>query len=292
MPGMKKTHRKLIPFFAIILVILTACAGPLEVKYEPRTQGQFKSREPHAVFVTRFEDKRDLSKRAFKDPKTIGRILSTVSDMTGEELTLSEEVALIVTRAFEKELAISGFTIVDDPGKAGYIVSGEVAELSLDVGPKDAIDLSLLTRVTNGRTGETIWSGVESEKEERFAGVMGNSRTTLSNYIAATLQKTVRRSISGFGPRLSSAGAQPDAKEENKTKATDETTGTFTVTSAPERAKVYIDGVYYGLTPLTIELAPGVYGITVKTKGFQTVTEKVSVRQGATTVLELELEGE
>ena len=285
-------YKRLLPFFALFLLIFTGCAGPLEVKYEPRTQGQFKTKEALPVFVSRFEDKRDLSKSPFKDPRTIGRILSTVSDMNASELTLSENAADITTRAFEKELALSGFTVVTEAGKAGYVVSGEVREFSLNVGSTDDIAIEISSVLKEAGTGKTLWTGVEAEKGERFAGVMGNSRTTLSNHIAASLQKAVRRSIAEMGAHLPAvAGGAPIIKDEAGTQP-DMASGTAAINSAPERAKVYIDGVYYGLTPLKIDLAPGVYEITLKNKGFQQATEKVSIRQGTTTELEMELEKE
>lgn len=290
MQCLKTFHRHLLLFSILLLLISTGCAGPLEIRYDPRTEGPYKAREPVPVFVAAFEDKRDFSRSQFKDPKTIGSILSTVSDMTGSELTLSEDPAQIVTQAFAKELAIAGFTTVDDPDKAQYVVSGEVREFSLVVGPKDevAIELSYVLKETG--TDKTLSTGVASEKGARFAGVMGNSRTTLSNYIASTLQRAVRKSIGELGPEMTAAESAPVAEKTGEDQAGP--TGALALKSTPGRAKVYIDGVYYGLTPLHLELAPGIYEVEIKNKGYRTTTEKVSVRQDTTTELEMELEEE
>ena len=290
MSGIRIFHKKLIPFLALLLLIFTGCAGPLEVKYDPRTTGEFKSREPFPVFVSGFEDKRDLSKSPFKDPRTIGIIEATVSDMTGEELTLSEDVIDTVAGAYRKELAIAGFTVVDEAGKARYILSGQVREFRLDVGSRDNIAIEIASELREAQTQKPLWTGVESERGDRFAGVMGNSRASLSNYIAASLQKVVRRSIAAAGANLA-AGSTP-ARLEDAGAPSPEAAGRLTVSTAPQRSKMYIDGVYYGLTPLSVDLAPGVYEVTLKQKGFRPVTEKVSIRQDGTTELEAELEKE
>lgn len=284
-------HKKLFPFLALLALIFTGCAGPLEVKYEPKTQGQFKSREPVPVFVSAFEDKRDLSKSPFKDPKTIGRIEATVTDMTGEELTISESVTTTVELAYRKELAIAGFTVVNEADKALYTVSGEVREFRLDIGSRDEIAIEIASEFKAAETSKPLWSGVESEQGDRFAGVMGNSRASVSNYLAASIQKVIRRSIAAAGENLVTAEKAP-VQEKSASATAAESTGKVIVNTAPQRSKVYIGGVYYGLTPLSLDLAPGVYEVTVKQKGFHPVTEKVSVRQDNATELEMELERE
>ncbi len=281
---------RFFPFIALIFLLLTGCAGPLEVKYEPKTAGQFKTGEPAPVFVSKFADKRDLSKSPFKDPKSIGKIEATVSDMTGGELTLSEDVTDVVANAYKKELAIAGFTLADDIEKARYALDGQVREFRVDIGTRDEVAIEISSELKDAQTGKQLWTGVGSERGDRFAGVMGNSRHTISNYIAASLQKTIRSSIAAAGAHLDTG--KTTASEKASQAALPEASGTFTLDSAPQRSKIYIDGVYYGLTPLTLKIAPGVYEVTLKQKGFKTVTEKVSVRQDDATELEMELEKE
>jgi hypothetical protein len=67
-------------------------------------------------------------------------------------------------------------------------------------------------------------------------------------------------------------------------------TGLLVVNTSPSHAKVYIDGVYYGMSPLRVEMEPGIHAVEVKQTKFKTVTEKVSVRKGDTTEMELSLE--
>lgn len=63
--------------------------------------------------------------------------------------------------------------------------------------------------------------------------------------------------------------------------------GVFSITTTPSKAKVYIDDVYYGVSPLTLELDPGVAVCRFQLGGHKTMTEKVSIRAGQTTELEV-----
>lgn len=275
----------LFPLFAIFVFIFSGCAGPLEIKYDPKTIGQFKTNESHPVFISEFTDKRE---NKGPDPRAIGKIENPVSDMTGSKLILSEDVTDTVERAYAKELAIAGFTVVAEKEKARYTVSGEVREFSLDIASRDTIAIAISSNFSDAKSGELIWSGTETERGDRFAGVMGNSRSTISNYIAATVQKVIRRSIASAGQKLSASPARdistpaPAGLEKGKA----------VISATPERSKAYIDGVYYGLTPLTIELPPGVYELTIKSKGFKPYNEKISVREATSTEIEAELEAE
>jgi hypothetical protein len=69
-----------------------------------------------------------------------------------------------------------------------------------------------------------------------------------------------------------------------------DTNGLLLVNTNPARAKIYLDNVYFGLSPLRLELDPGVHTISVKLIGYKMVTEKVSVRKGDSTEMDLDLE--
>jgi uncharacterized membrane protein len=68
------------------------------------------------------------------------------------------------------------------------------------------------------------------------------------------------------------------------------TNGVLVVNTEPARAKVYLDGVYFGMSPLRAEATLGIHKVEVKLKGYKTASEKVSVRKGDSTELELTLE--
>jgi hypothetical protein len=65
--------------------------------------------------------------------------------------------------------------------------------------------------------------------------------------------------------------------------------GYFLVNTNPTRVKVYSDGIYYGLTPLKVMVPVGVMTFEFRFDGYKTATEKISVRNGETTELELKL---
>jgi len=59
--------------------------------------------------------------------------------------------------------------------------------------------------------------------------------------------------------------------------------GRLDVRSEPEGARVYLDGVYRGRTPLTLELEPGTYDLRLTLPGYAEYRERVRVRAGETT---------
>lgn len=59
--------------------------------------------------------------------------------------------------------------------------------------------------------------------------------------------------------------------------------GRLNVVSSPPAALVYLDGVYYGTTPLSLDLAPGIHLLKVKKDGFATSRDKVGIIEGRTT---------
>ena len=62
------------------------------------------------------------------------------------------------------------------------------------------------------------------------------------------------------------------------------------VRTEPVHAKIYLDGVYYGLSPLHVKMPVGIYTVEAKLKGYQTSSEKVAVRVDSTTELDMEME--
>lgn len=289
---------------ALIIFLASGCAGPLEIAYNPKhTTQEVKAKVPVSILVQPFADARDLSKTAFTDPRTIGTLDAPVSDMTGNKITLAEDVASLVTKAYMKELTLAGYIVKTPEDKEGadFILTGEVREFSASVGARDEIAIALSSVIKEAETGMTLWSGNMVEKGDRYAGVMGNSRLSLSNYIAGSLSKAIRSSLAEVGPKIANTRAayapgQAKAQDRVVTPSTDAPapagTGRIVITTDPPRAKVYLGDVYYGLTPLSIDLDPGVYEFIVKQRGFKPASEKVSVRGGQFTELEMEMNKE
>ena len=207
--------------------------------------------------------------------------------MIGNRLTLDKNPASIVTEAFARELSDAGYTVVDS-GISDYILSGELREFRLDLGARDEIAIEIYSRLAL-IGGAVIWEGITRESGDRFAGVMGNSRGSISRYISTTLAKVVRAAIKEGTAAATPTGetaerSSPGTEPEQRGIAPGE--GRLTITTDPERAKIYLDGVYYGLTPNSIDIAPGIYKLTLKKTGRADYSEKVAVREGALTVLE------
>ena len=58
------------------------------------------------------------------------------------------------------------------------------------------------------------------------------------------------------------------------------TTGTLTLTSSPSGATVYIDGSYYGTTPLTVDLSAGSHRVSMQKSGYDSWSSTVSISSG------------
>lgn len=65
--------------------------------------------------------------------------------------------------------------------------------------------------------------------------------------------------------------------------------GKLEVESEPPGAGVYLNGTFLGTTPLSVDVAPGTYSITVTKEGHQEYTETVRISSGEKVKLSLEL---
>lgn len=212
---------------------------------------------------------------------------------------------------------------------AMFGVSGVVKDLTLNVKNRDEINIAIETTVKDLRSGTVLWSGLAAEKNDRFAGVFGNNKDDVVAYMNRELRivsnKTVEavsaslvasqpelfnltagtKAVPGVSVYVAPVAAKPapaapatimpsDGAQPVSTPASvphaNASAGLLLVNTIPPRAKVYLDGVYYGMSPLRVEMEPGVYAVGVKLKGYKTATEKVSVRKGNNTELELSLE--
>jgi len=287
--------RHLIYILPILLLIVTGCAGPLKMEYAPSTPHETPIKGAGTIFLAPYADGRGID-----DPRYLGAISSPVSGLYGKRLFLEKEVAALVTAALKKELTDAGFHVIDWTAgpKAhdwkGYLLRGEVKEYTLTIGPRDEIAIEVESKLVDRKSREVIWEKSVSVKDDRYAGVMGNSRRTIALYISNTLSRVLRETIAGLASHLpSSAGAPPSEErvEERDSAVPDrEVKGRLAISTEPARSKLSIGNVYYGLTPLTLELEAGIYDITVRHKGYGEYRERVSVREGATTEMEIELE--
>jgi len=211
-----------------------------------------------------------------------------------------------------------------------FEVSGVIKDLTLNVKERDEINIAIETTLKEVATGKVVWSGLVMEKNDRFAGVSGNNKDDVVAYLNKELRVATNKMVEAVSSSLIASrpelfnltagtkpipgvtvyvapaaakaapaatvapgyGAQPGATAPPPAymPRASATAGLLLVNTNPQRAKVYLDGVYYGLSPLRLEMEPGVHAISVKLEGYKMVTEKVSVRKGDNTEMELNLD--
>lgn len=321
---------------------LALSGNPSEVSLElPAPAGTsplLRNGQAISIAVADFTDARTTSRG-----RKLGDIKATVRDLYTTELALNQEISAGLTNAVRKQLAADGLRIAGTNEAADFRLSGIIKTFSLNIAGRDELSIVIEATLREGRNNDVIWSGVITEQDDRYAGVIGNSRATITSYLGegvaafnAKLSATVRDSLTKAYPHTivasqtgnvsSTPGVTtlqaPTPRSESAravstqtpattaapipattsvaspasvaAKATPQaaaaTLGEISVTSTPARAKVYVDDVYYGLTPLKLELPIGVTQLSVKMDGYKPMTEKVAVRRGMTTEWEVRLQ--
>ena len=266
-------------------------------------------KRPVVLHVAKYADARPAARSG-----KIGDVGAPVFGMHGTELVM-EDVPGTVTAAIMNQFSAIGFQTVAVGGATAaangdFELSGVVKEFSMNIAGRDEVSIVVETTLRDTRRGGVLWSGAVAEKADRFAGVAGNTRTSITRYLSAALAKVsaktrdaIRDSIVQTYPDLFSQAASADDATPGVTvlvappdRATTSQaarpgmTGQLSITTIPSRAKVYVADIYYGLSPLRLELEPGVHTLHLKLEAFKATTEKVSVRKGETTELEIRLE--
>ena len=258
------------------------------MNYSSKEEPAVRTSKDITVFVEPYKDARKAVSK-----QTAGAINSPVSDMTGSKIILDKDVSALVTSAFIEELKSSGFKTTGTAEAAAYVLTGEVREFNLDIAERDKIKIEIQSVLKEKTTGKVVFSGKERVEDERFAGVTGNSRRTISVYMLKNLSSVVRKTIKEAAFAINAVEpfnggeGSVETKGGPQDKPAPSAKGRLFAVSVPDRAKVYIGDIYYGITPITVELAPGVYNVRLKLDGYDDEKEKVSVREGSTTELEV-----
>ena len=263
-----------------------------------------------------------VDQRQVGNPRNFGQIVTRVYGVSGNELLMDRDIAVIVTEAIKKRFDASGYKVLEggDANNAVFEVSGVIKDLALNVKHRDEISISIETTLKDAATGKVVWSGLVTEKNDRYAGASGNKKEDVDAYfnkslylISGKTADAVTASLVAARPELfnmtpgtkaikgvdvyiappaavPTSVAVPAIAAAVQATPSSATAGLLSVNTNPSRAKVYLDGVYFGLSPLRSEIEPGVHEVVVKLKGYKTATEKVSVRKGDKTELELSLE--
>lgn len=243
--------------------------------------------------------------------RRIGRIQATVRDLHSANLSVDQDVTSLLSGAARGHLAAEGFRVLPAGQAADFALEGVVRAFTMDIAGRDEVTIVVDATLRAGPGGAVAWSGTITEKSDRYAGVMGNSSASIAEYLsegvgafAGKLVAAVRKAVASAPTR---AGGAPEparppvvppsparsavaSPAEGAKPAVAQPGGSLWVTTVPPRAKVYLDEVYYGLSPLKIELPAGIVQLRVVAGGFKPVAERVSVRRGQVTEWEVALE--
>jgi hypothetical protein len=261
-----------------------------------------------------------VDSRNLTNPRKIGIAEARVMGLSGKDLVLDRDVSDVVVGSMHKYLEDAGFKIVekDDPA-ALFELSGVIKELKYDVKSRDYIAIKLETTLKEVASAKVVWHGEVEQINERFAGVSGNSMNDIAKFLKQELGVVTGKTTEAISTVLMATRPElfnlvpgtkvipgvtvfvtPDGSRQNRDLPDRTSTsmlippnsapGLLVIRTEPARAKVYLDGVYYGMSPLNIESAAGIRSVEVKLKGYKNASEKVAVRTGATTEMEFQLE--
>lgn len=231
----------------------------------------------------------------------------------GNDILLDRDATTVVSNAMKKRLEDAGYQVVES-GNANFELGGILKDLTYNVKTRDEVSISLESVLKESGTGKVLWSGVVEEKKDRFAGVSGDDISDVASFLKKELDIVTRKTsdaisavlmaqhpdmfnlIQGTKPIAgvtvlsapTAVSAVPPAMP-GASAAGGTTQGVLMVTTVPAHAKIYIGDVYYGLSPLRLEMDPGILEVSARLNGHRKAREKVSVRKGETTELELQL---
>ena len=220
--------------------------------------------------------------------------------------------------------------IEERDASALFELSGKVKELLYSVKARDEVSIEIETTLKNVTTGKIVWAGVVVEKNDHFSGVPRVTNEDVGSFLSTQLdiisEKTLQSITDGLmisnpelfnpamaikpipgvtvlvapvAPVLPAVSTQATVGEgmdnvaitppvyQPSAKAT---SGMLAIVTKPARAKVYIDGVYHGLTPFWLEMEAGLYGVSIKLEGYQMIVENVIIRRKNITEMDLTLE--
>lgn len=310
-------RRSLYRLFSGLLVAgLVGCSammdGSNEISIRESTQPNPdapKVKYAASIRIAGYTDERKVG-----DTRKVGVATVRVAGLSGSEIRLDRDVTEVVADSMSKRLEDAGFQVLERDDKAAlFELSGAVRELSFDARARDYVSVSVLTTLKEIASGKVVWSGEVAQKSDRFAGVSGNDRKDIAAYLHHELGIVSGKTTEAISATLMAARSDlfnltPGTKAipgvtvfvTPGTAAQAPITPTATspamtgalliVRTEPVQAKVYLDGVYYGVSPLHVRVPAGIYKVEAKKKGYRVTSEKVAVQMGNTTELDMELE--
>jgi hypothetical protein len=309
---------------ALTLVgLLAACSSmsdnDVNIKQAPRSKEA--AAQPKSAATIRIAGYSDA--RGVGDARKVGITTVRVIGMTGSDIRLDKDVVAVVADSMSSRLDEAGFLVLerDDP-TALFELSGVVKTLSFDAKERDYISIKVETTLKEVATGKVVWAGEVAQKSDRFAGVSGNFKSDIADYLLHELDVVTGKTTESIKSVLlatrsnlfnlpagakaiegvnvfTTQGATPSLNPNNTAvlkqlpvdeRARPQLDGQVAVKTEPARAKVYLDGVYYGLSPISLNATAGVHTVEVKLTGYKKSSEKVAVRPDTTTEIEFQLE--
>lgn len=305
----------LLPIITLSLLFagIGCSAKNVSIKYDPKDGSSegYTAKAPLNIAVIPYADK-----RVGINAKKVADISTNVIGVHSSELSLDEDIATFVTNAIKDQFNFSGYKAQvvsgltfnkalskDDlsatPTETNLVVSGEINRFHLNVAGRDKIEIELATTIYDRKSGKVVWSGKTIEETDRYAGTTGNTIKTLTKYINKSMNSAIKKLMKDSEPSImrlamgtSASAPYSELSGQGQVQAIQREseaaqTGALKITSKPADAKFYINDTYYGKTPLTIELKTGTYEVSLKLKGFKEEKEKVAIRTGITTELEV-----
>lgn len=253
--------------------------------------------------------------RQVDSPRRVGTSNARITGLSGKEIMSDRDATEVVAESMKKRLSDAGLQVLaSDATNAQFQLSGAVKELSIDIKDRDHVNIAIESTLTEVASGKVIWSGLVVERAERYAGISGNGKKDVADFLRWKLgvvsTKTTEsvlsvlmatrpemfnmvvgiKPVQGVTVYSNSAGSASVAAPAVVPIEAATENGTLAISSSPSRAKVYVDGVYFGLTPLRAEYSAGIHEVSIKLDGYKTLIEKVSVRKGDNTEMEIKLQ--
>lgn len=308
----------LYALLCITSITLVSCAGfGGSNEISVRESAQVNPNAPKTKYIASIRIAGYVDGRKSSAPRKIGVAEVLVMGMRGKDINLDRDVTDVVADSIRKRLDDTGIQMLArDDKSALFELTGVITELNYDVKVRDYVVITVETTLKEVASGKVVWSGVVTQKNERFAGVSGNNKGDIADYLKQELGVVTGKTSDAISALLMATrpelfnltpgtkaipgvtvnvapGMVPSAQvipAANDKTLTTSANGFLAVNTDPARAKVYLDGVYYGMSPLKVEATPGVHKVEAKLKGYKTASEKVSVRKGDKTELELSLD--
>ena len=305
---------------AMVGVALAGCAGLMNNEIHVSEKEKTNPNASQVKYLASVRIAGYVDGRNAPNPRKIGISEVRVLGLSGKDIILDRDVTDVVEDSMRKRLDDAGMQILaKDDASALFELSGVVKEMKYDVKSRDHVFIKLETTLKEVATGKVVWAGEVEQKDERFAGVSGNSKSDIADYLKQELGIVTGKTTEAINSLLVATRPElfnltPGAKlipgvkvfvtpgvtspvqpvvsmpVANDKPQVSSANGELVVKTVPARAKVYVDGVYFGMSPLRAESDLGVHKVEVKLKGYKTASEKVSIRKGESTELELSLE--